>query len=105
MAAIEVENLGDEAMPGSITADARWLAIDPARLDPTAKRQIISIQADPGDIPAEARSVTVTVRTDDGQQEDVIFSLQRGLPARLVASMAVGAVLTLAAAVGFLLMR
>lgn len=85
---IVVRNLGEEAMPGRIASSAPWLAVDPARLDPTAAQQRISVQVDPADIPRDARTATVRVATDDGQRQDIVYAIRRGPPVALVAGAA-----------------
>jgi hypothetical protein len=103
VATIVIRNGGDHPMGGVVRSDAEWLAVDPTRLDPTAKEQEISIQVDGDDVPDDIGTGVVTIQTDKGQVARVVFELNRGPSWALLAALAMTALLLLAIGVGLLL--
>lgn len=103
MDSIVVENLGEEAMPGTVSTSDGWMVVDPERLDPTAARQTISVQVDPHDVPQEARTATVYIRTQDGQESSIVYAIRRGPRVGWVVAVGIGVVLLCGIVAGLLL--
>lgn len=77
LVSITVRNGGDGEMGGSVSTDVPWAAVDPARLDPRAREQVVSVQVDPSDLPAGRAAAVVTIRTDRGEQGEVTLEFPR----------------------------
>lgn len=105
VASITVRNGGDGEMGGAVVSDVPWVAIDPKRLDPQAKEQVVSIQIDPSDLPRNASAAVITIQTDRGERARVVFEITRGPPRSLVITFLAVIVALLSALLVFLLMR
>jgi hypothetical protein len=104
IAAITVRNGGDGEMGGAVVSDVPWVAIDPKRLDPQAREQVVSIQIDPADLPRNASTAVITIQTDRGERARVVFEITRGPPRSLVITFLVVIAILLSAVLLFLLM-
>jgi hypothetical protein len=85
---IVIRNGGQGAMPGGVKADVPWVVVDPARLDPAAEAQQISVQIDPSEVPEGATTAVVSIETERGERARVVLELKRSVAPSLAVAIA-----------------
>lgn len=68
---INIENVGDGEMRGTITSNVKWIQISPTVLDPNRKQQTIEALVEPNLIKGNAARGTITIETQHGDMETV----------------------------------
>ncbi|MDG1480128.1 MAG: hypothetical protein P8R54_11090 [Myxococcota bacterium] len=96
---IVVKNTGRGEMAGTIRVDQPWASASPATLDPRQPEQTITVTVDPMAMPEDRGEVQVTIATRRCGNRTVLIEIRRKVYIKQL--LTVGAVLTVAALVGF----
>ena len=74
---LTVRQSGPGPMPGRVFVDRDWVSVSPARLDPDAPEQQITVKVDPAGMGRTKAVALVTVVTDDGQRRSVTLEAEK----------------------------
>ena len=96
---IVVKNTGRGEMAGTIRVDQPWASVSPATLDPHQPEQTVTVTVDPMAMPEDRSEVQVTIATRRCGNRTVLIEIRRKVYIKQL--LTVGAVLTVAALVGF----
>lgn len=98
-----VRNTGQGQMSGRVLSDREWVVVNPARLDPSKREQVIEAVVHPGQMPRRQAISLVTVVADHGERRSVTIDVERQvLPVAAYVAIAAISLLVLIV-VGFLL--
>ena len=98
---IEIANVGQGQMSGSIHCAEEWVEISPKHLNPTRKEHAIEVVVDPAKMPGNAARTTVEITTGHGETGTVVIDALQHLISpmmRLVAGLGLVAGIAVAAA-------
>lgn len=96
---IVVKNTGRGEMSGTVRINQPWASVSPTTLDPRQPEQTITVTVDPMAMPEDRGEVQVTVATRRCGNRTVLIEIRRKVYIKQL--LTVGAVLTVAALVGF----
>lgn len=86
-----VRNAGQGQMSGRVLSDREWVQVNPARLDPARREQIVEAVVHPTQMPRRQAISLVTVVADHGERRSITIDVERkSLPVvAIVAAVAV----------------
>jgi hypothetical protein len=102
---VVVRNVGHGKMPGKVASDREWLKVQPARLDPAATEQRLTIDIDATQLPWGNSVGTINIVTDHGERRSLAYTVNRRSWLPLAALAVVGMLFGALLLVGILLFR